>query len=85
MSHNSFRICDSKVLHTLYQDCVQFKEIIEQTVQAGTGPESLPDSQIPTGTLYDLAACYLAMYDMLLAKDMLEFNTAKLLKTAKIH
>lgn len=84
MSVKKFRIVDSQVLHTMYQEALQMQTLIEESV-GEKGPENLPESLVPTGTLYDLVSCFNAMYNILVERELVEFNTHKLLKQAKIH
>lgn len=85
MSVKKFRIVDSQVLHRAYQEAIQMQALIEEAVGAEKGPEALPESLVPTDTLYDLASCIVAMYNILVQQELVEFNTQKLLKQAKIH
>lgn len=80
-----FRLADSQQLSVVYQDALQIQAIIENATKEGEPAEGLPDSLVPTGMLYDLASAYLGMYELVLNNELAIYNTATLLKTAKIN
>ncbi len=66
-----FRFWDNKALFEVFQQVTQIKTVIESKCSDKIGPESLPMSVVPTEVLYDIAACYEAMYEKLLEEELL--------------
>ena len=71
-SRRKFRVWDNKLLFQTYQQAIQVKEKIEELCGDKLNPEDLPNSAVPTDTLYTVMACYEAMYDKLLEEDLLQ-------------
>ncbi|NDB57390.1 hypothetical protein EB001_02890 [bacterium] len=72
-----FRVWDSNVLHENLQLCIQYQTAIEEVVQQSIiNDEDTPvaNSTVPTNSLYDIVSCYIAMYEKLLAEDLLQTN-----------
>lgn len=73
-----FRPHDQKTVFTVLQKVVQIKaKIEEQAMEKEMNPADMPASLLPTDVLYDIAACFEAMYDKLLAKNLLEAGYPK--------
>lgn len=73
-----FRPRDQKTLYTTLQKVIQIKyEIEAQTIEKQSHPAEMPQSLLPTDVLYDIASCFEAMYDKLLAKELLEAGYPK--------
>lgn len=70
-SKRKFRFWDNNALFQVLEQVTQIKSVIESKCSETVGPESLPMSVIPTEVLYDIAACYEAMYDKLLEEELL--------------
>lgn len=70
-SKRKFRFWDNKLLFQTYEKCIQIKSKIEDKCDDTTGPESLPQSVLPTDVLYEVVACYEAMYEKLLEEQLL--------------
>lgn len=82
-SKRKFRLWDNKTLFQVYEIVAQVKSNIEQKCTEEIGPESLPVSIIPTHVLYDIAACYEAMYNKLLDEELIVAGYPK--STKQIH
>lgn len=75
---SGFRVHDSILLQDSIKVALQIKEKIEELSHANKAtPDQLPDSLIPTNILYDLAACYEAMYTMLLDLELVKTGNLK--------
>lgn len=72
-SKRKFRIWDNKFLFQTLQQSIQLKNKIEERCNDKdfTRIEDLPMSVIPTSTVYNIVACYEAMYEKLLEEDLL--------------
>jgi hypothetical protein len=70
-SKRKFRFWDNNALFQVFEQVTQIKGLIESKCTDRIGPESLPMSVIPTDVLYDIAACYEAMYEKLLEEELL--------------
>lgn len=70
-SSRKFRFWDNNALFQVFEQVIQIKGLIEAKCDEQNGPESLPMSVIPTDVLYDIAACYEAMYEKLLKEELL--------------
>ena len=74
-----FRIWDSKLLHDSLQLCVQYQSAIEESI---SNSEKILEenevliSTVPTETLYDIANCYIAMYEKLLVEGLIQSNSS---------
>lgn len=78
MSTRKFRFWDNKVIFHNLQRVIQIKQKIEQQcIENEVNPNSLPMSMIPTDVLYDMAACYEAMYDKLLEEELITSGYTK--------
>lgn len=78
-----FRMWDSKTLFQVYDLVSQIKFKIEERCSEETNPQDLPMSIVPTDMLYDIAACYEAMYMKLLDEELLVAGYPK--STNKTH
>ena len=72
-----FKVWDSKLLHDSLQLCVQYQTAIEDSVM--NSDKTLEENEVlistvPTETLYDLASCYIAMYEKLLIEGLIQSN-----------
>lgn len=73
-----FRFWDSKALFQTLERVSQIKHTIEaRCVEEKVGPDMLPMSIVPSDVLYDIAACYEAMYDKLLDEELLVAGYSK--------
>lgn len=72
-----FRVWDSNALHENLQLCIKYQTAIEEVVKQAT-IDSTPvlNSTVETSSLYDIVSCYIAMYEKLLAEDLLQTNNA---------
>ncbi len=72
MSKPGFKIWDSAALADSEKICLQVKEKIETLSNENkVEVQDMPPSLVPTAYLYDIAACFDAMYIMLLERDLL--------------
>ena len=72
-STKKFRQWDQKVIFNNLQKALQVVTAIEEQCNENkTNPANLPMSVLPTDNLYDLCACYLAMYNKLLKYDLID-------------
>lgn len=70
-----FRLWDSNALHQNLQVCIQYQTAIEEAVKQATIDDTpVLNSTIPTNSLYDIVTCYIAMYEKILAEDLLQTN-----------
>jgi hypothetical protein len=76
-----FRLWDNKLLFDVYQKASQISGKIEEKCNENTSPDMLPASLVPTDILYDLVACYEAMYNKLLDEELLVAGFPKTSKT----
>jgi hypothetical protein len=67
-----FRVWDNSLLYTTMQKVAQVVDAVDQKCKDHTTPDQLPQSIVPTDVLYDVCACYLAMYDKLEAEELLQ-------------
>ncbi len=73
-----FRIWNSDTINDSMQHVIQLKELIEEVcIKEQVNPIDLPHSVVPTVMLYDIAACYDAMYEMLLKHDLVKAGYPK--------
>ena len=73
-----FRPQDQKTLYNTLQKVVQIKyEIENQAIEKQTHLADMPQSSLPTDVLYDITSCFEAMYDKLLAKQLVEAGYPK--------
>lgn len=73
-----FRLWDSVSINEALKVLIQIKHKIEDiSYSAKTSPDMLPPSIVPTEELYNIAACYEAMYKMLLDRDLVETGNLK--------
>lgn len=71
MANKKFKHWDNKVLFNTLQKVIQIKNRIEHTCyEYKLNPIDLPMSMLPSHVLYDLVACYEAMYDKLLEDEL---------------
>lgn len=82
-NNRKFKLWDSKVLAIVYEQVLQIKTRIEAQCSDNIGPEDLPMSAIPSDVLYDIAACYVAMYDKLYTDELVTSGYPK--QTNTIH
>ena len=67
-----FKHWDNKTLFNTLQKAIQVKYKIEQICyEKQINPLDLPMSMLPTATLYDITACYEAMYNKLLEEELI--------------
>ena len=78
-----FRLWDNKTLFQVYEIVTQIRAKIEERCSEEIGPEGLPMSIVPTDMLYDIAACYEAMYVKLLDEELIVAGYPK--STNKSH
>lgn len=83
MNNKKFRHWDNIVLFTVLENALQFKEQIESMCVDGITPDMLPPSVIQTSKVYDIVACYAAMYDKLMEHDLVDAGYPK--TTIKLH
>lgn len=79
------RVWDSKLLSSTFVILEQMQAGIAQIVRNtnATSLNDLPNSMIPTITLYEISLCYELMYNKLLEYDLL--NTGNIKSTSTIH
>lgn len=83
--NRKLRVWDNKVLSDVYVLLGQMQSAIEQ-ITKNTAVQSLadlPNSMIPTQTLYEISLCYELMYSKLLEHDLLDTGNIK--STHTIH
>lgn len=71
-NHRKFRLWDNKLLFQTYQQVIQIKETIEDRCGNELLPGDLPTSAMSTDVLYNIVACYEALYDKLLEEELLQ-------------
>lgn len=72
MNKRKFKHWDNKLLFHTLQKVLQIKNKIEaQCYEKQINPYELPMSMLPSAVLYDMAACYEAMYDKLLEEELI--------------
>ena len=70
-NERKFKHWDNKLLFSTLQKVLQVKNKIEtQCYEKEINPYDLPVSMIPSHILYDMVACYEAMYDKLLEEEL---------------
>lgn len=75
---NKFRARDQKVLYGVLQKVIQVRyEIEQQAIEKQIHPADMPMSMLPTNVLYDITSCFEAMYNKLLAKELLDSGYPK--------
>lgn len=73
-----FRPQDQKTLYNTLQKVLQIKYQIEnQAVEKQLHPADMPMSMLPTNVLYDIASCFEALHNKLLAKELLDSGYPK--------
>jgi hypothetical protein len=73
-----FRYWDNKLIFHSLQRAIQIKHKIEEQCKGQeVDPYTLPMSLVPTHILYDLTACYEAMYDKLLDEELITSGYTK--------
>jgi hypothetical protein len=80
------RVWDSKALTQILQVVTQFQEKIYGVIsnmEKGTDVSALPPSLVPTDMLFDIAECYIAMYEILETEHLIKSGNAK--PTTTIH
>lgn len=71
-SERKFKFWDNRLLFQTYQQVIQLKDKVEQKcIEQEQSPEELPMSIVPTHIMYNIAACYEAMYEKLLSEELL--------------
>lgn len=79
---HKFRVWDSEALNKNLKTAIQIKaKIHEIALQNGLDIVNVPQSLVPTSTLYDLIVCYEAMYNKLLDYDLIKTGNHKTNKT----
>ena len=77
---------DSAALCDTEKVVIQIRDKIEKlSHETKTEVQDLPDSLIPTAYVYDIVACFDAMYNMLLERDLVETGNIKFSKHNNIH
>lgn len=73
------RVYDSKTLADNYAIATQFEHRLEQLVESNNleGISQLPDSVIPSSTLYALVLCYNVMYNILCEDQLIKDGHTK--------
>lgn len=66
-----FDVHQNAQLFQALEQCTQLATTIEDKCSEQTGPEDLPTSMIPTAILYNIAACFVEMYNKLLDEKLL--------------
>lgn len=70
-NNRKFKHWDNKVLFSTLQKIIQIKYKLEQQCyEKQVNPVDLPMSMLPSNVLYDIVACYEAMYDKLLEEEL---------------
>ena len=73
-----FRYWDNKLLFQSLQKIIQIRAKIEEVcIKEQINPVDLPMSMLPTDVLYDIAACYEAMYNKLLDEELIKAGYPK--------
>ena len=73
-----FRFFDNNTIFHSLQRAVQIKYKIEENcIKLHVSPEQLEMSMLPSDVLYDLVACYEAMYKKLLDEELLQSGYVK--------
>jgi hypothetical protein len=77
-----FRVWDNNTLYDVYQKVIQVSSIIESKCNPEVLPSDLPASLVPTDIMYDICACFEAMYDKLQEEELLQAGFPKQSKTS---
>lgn len=72
-----FRVWDNNLLYTTMHKVAQVVDAVNQKCTDQLTPEQLPQSIVPTDVLYDICACYLAMYNKLETEELLQSGHPK--------
>lgn len=73
-----FKVWDSIALNDTEKVVLQIKQKIEELSEDNKQEiQDMPDSLIPTGYLYDITACFDAMYHLLLERDLVMTGNLK--------
>ena len=73
-----FRPQDQKTLFTVLQKVIQIRgEIERQAIENELDPASMPMSLLPTDVVFDITSCFEAMYNKLLAKELVDAGYPK--------
>lgn len=71
MPKQGFKLWDSIALSENIKYALQIKHKIEKlSNDTQVQIEDMPESLVPTATLYDMMCCFTAAYDMLLDKEL---------------
>lgn len=78
MNKRKFRFFDNNTIFHSLQKAVQIKHTIEQKcIKEQISPTQLEMSMLPSDVLYDMVACYEAMYKKLLDEELLQSGYLK--------
>lgn len=78
MTMRKFRIWDSAELASNLKTAIQIRAKIQEiAVESGVSIDKVPQSLVPTSTLYNLTVCYEALYNKLLELDLVETGNLK--------
>lgn len=82
-----FRAYDAQVLTDTYNVLSQMQQKIEGLIATSENikdSSDLPNSLVPTNTLYSIALCYTAIYELLLADHLIKNGHHKI-STKTLH
>ena len=82
-SKRKFRVWDNKLIFTTLQKVIQISGKIEEKCTNEISPDMLPMSMVPTDILYDITACFEAIYDKLLEEELVTAGYQK--STQSLH
>lgn len=78
MANKGFKLWDSIALADNIKLALQIKNKIEKLSHEGqVEVQDMPDSIVPTEALYEMMACFVAAYDMLLDQELVRTGNLK--------
>ena len=79
------RIWDSKLISDIYSIAAQMRHSIDIIIENSNGIDivALPNSMVPTETLYELCICYEMLYSKVLEYDLI--NTGNIKQTHTLN
>jgi hypothetical protein len=73
-----FKIWEEPLVNSVLKHAIQIKQNIEHlAIDSQTQPYDMPPSLVPSDMLYNLAICYFALYEEILARDLVANGNPK--------
>jgi len=67
-----FRVWDNRLLYETLQKVIQVTNTVETKCGDKLSPGDLPQSIVPTDTLYEICLCYQSLYEKLETEELLQ-------------